>query len=45
MLEQILDRRNIEKALVQVETNKGAAGIDGMHCSAVRPYIATSQVL
>jgi group II intron reverse transcriptase/maturase len=39
MLEQILDRRNIEKALVQVETNKGAAGTDGMHCSAVRPYI------
>jgi RNA-directed DNA polymerase len=41
MLEQILDRRNIEKALVQVEANKGAAGIDGMQCSELRSYINT----
>jgi group II intron reverse transcriptase/maturase len=41
MLEEILDRRNIEKALVQVETNKGAAGIDGMGCSELRSYINT----
>ena len=39
MLEEILDRRNIEKALVQVERNKGAAGIDGMRYSELRPYI------
>jgi len=30
MLEEILDRRNIEKALVQVEKNKGAGGVDKM---------------
>jgi len=41
MLEEILDRRNIEKALVQVETNKGAAGIDDMQCSELRSYINT----
>ena len=41
MLEQILDRRNIEKALVQVERNKGTAGIDGMQCSELRSYINT----
>jgi group II intron reverse transcriptase/maturase len=41
MLEEILDRRNIEKAVVQVETNKGAAGIDGMQCSELRSYITT----
>jgi group II intron reverse transcriptase/maturase len=39
MLEEILDRRNIEKALVQVESNKGAAGIDGMQWSELRSYI------
>lgn len=41
MLEQILDRRNIEKALVQIERNKGAAGIDGMAYSELRSYITT----
>jgi group II intron reverse transcriptase/maturase len=41
MLEEILDRRNIEKALVQVESNKGAAGIDSMQCSELRSYITT----
>lgn len=46
MLEEILDRRNIEKALVQVETNKGAAGIDGMQWNELRLYINTQwQVL
>ncbi len=39
MLEEILDRRNIEKALVRVESNKGAAGIDGMKWNELRPYI------
>jgi len=46
MLEEILDRRNIEKALVQVESNKGAAGIDGMQWNELRSYINTQwQVL
>ncbi|MEG5073099.1 group II intron reverse transcriptase/maturase [Microcoleus sp. B3-D2] len=39
MLEEILDRRNIEKALVQVERNKGAAGVDGMPWDNLRAYI------
>jgi hypothetical protein len=30
MLEEILDYRNISKALMQVTGNKGAAGVDGM---------------
>jgi RNA-directed DNA polymerase len=30
MLEEILDIRNVEKALKQVTANKGAGGIDGM---------------
>lgn len=46
MLEEILDRRNIEKALIQVESNKGAAGIDGMQWQELRSYINTQwQVL
>jgi RNA-directed DNA polymerase len=39
MLEQIVGRRNMEKALVQVERNKGAAGVDGMTTEALRPYL------
>ena len=39
MLEEILDRRNIEKALVQVEKNKGAGGVDGMPWNDLRAYI------
>lgn len=39
MLEQILDRRNIERALGQVMRNKGAAGVDGMQTEELRAYI------
>jgi len=39
MLEQILDRRNIEKALEQVMRNKGAGGIDGMQTEQLRDYL------
>lgn len=39
MLKQIVDRRNMEKALVQVERNGGAAGTDGMKTEALRPYL------
>lgn len=38
-LEEILDRRNIEKALLQVTGNKGAAGIDGMKTEELRDYL------
>ncbi len=39
MLEQILDRRNMEKAFVQVLRNKGAGGIDGMQTDELRDYL------
>lgn len=39
MLEQLLDRRNIEKALEQVIRNKGAAGADGMQTEELRAYL------
>jgi RNA-directed DNA polymerase len=41
MLEQIMDRRNIEKALLQVERNKGAGGVDGMQTDELRDYLNT----
>jgi RNA-directed DNA polymerase len=39
MLEEILDYRNIEKALKQVISNKGAGGIDGMQTDELRTYL------
>lgn len=41
LLEQILDRGNMEQAWVRVRSNKGAAGIDGM---SVTDFPAFSQV-
>lgn len=41
MLEKILDRRNVEKALIQVIANRGAGGIDNMQLDALRPFINT----
>lgn len=34
MLEEILDRRNLEKALKAVISNKGSGGVDGMQTPA-----------
>ena len=39
MLEAIMDRRNIEKALVQVIRNQGSAGVDGMQTDELRDYL------
>jgi RNA-directed DNA polymerase len=39
MLEEIMDRRNIEKALLQVERNKGVGGVDGMQTDKLRDYL------
>ena len=39
MLEQIMDRRNVEKALLQVERNKGVGGVDGMRTDELRAYV------
>jgi len=39
MLEEILERRNLEKALVQVISNKGSGGVDGMQTDELRDYL------
>jgi len=39
MLEEIMNRQNLEKALLQVERNKGAGGIDGMQTDELRDYL------
>jgi RNA-directed DNA polymerase len=39
MLEEILDIRNVQKALKQVTANKGAGGIDGMQTDELRDYL------
>jgi RNA-directed DNA polymerase len=39
MLEEILDIRNVRKALEQVTANKGAGGIDGMQTEELRDYL------
>lgn len=40
MLEEILDFRNIQKALQRVISNKGAGGVDGMQTDELRDYLA-----
>lgn len=42
MLEEILDRRNIEKAIIAVERNKGACGVDDKQHDELRPFINTN---
>jgi len=39
MLEEILDYRNITKALQQVMSNKGAGGVDGMQAEELRDWL------
>ena len=39
MLEAIMNRQNLEKALLQVERNKGVGGIDGMQTDELRDYL------
>ena len=42
MLEEVLDIRNVQKALKQVTANKGAGGIDGMQTDELRDYLNTN---
>lgn len=42
MLEEILDYRNISKALEQVTANKGAAGVDGMSTGELRVWLESN---
>ena len=39
MLEEILDIRNVQRALRQVTANKGAGGVDGMQTDELRDYL------
>ncbi|WP_339924618.1 hypothetical protein [uncultured Cyclobacterium sp.] len=39
MLATIMDRRNIDKALLQVEFNKGVGGVDRMQIDKLRDYL------
>jgi RNA-directed DNA polymerase len=39
MLEEILDIRNVQKALKQVMSNKGAGGVDGMQTDELLDYL------
>ena len=39
MLEEIMNRQNLEKALLQVERNKGVGGTDGMQTDELRDYL------
>ena len=39
MLEEILDIRNVTKALKQVTANKGAGGVDGMQTDELGDYL------
>ena len=42
MLEKILDRRNVEKALQTVIRNGGSAGVDGMQTDELRDFLNAS---
>jgi RNA-directed DNA polymerase len=39
LMEAIVERDNLKKALAQVKRNKGAAGVDGMSVGALGPYL------
>ncbi|MCL4535728.1 MAG: group II intron reverse transcriptase/maturase [Bacteroidetes bacterium] len=39
LLEQVLERGNLVRALRRVEGNRGAAGVDGMKVEELRPYL------
>jgi RNA-directed DNA polymerase len=39
MLETIMERRDLAKALLQVERSKGVGGVDGMQTDALRDYL------
>jgi RNA-directed DNA polymerase len=39
MIEQVINRRNMHLAYLQVLANKGSAGVDGMEVSELKPHI------
>jgi RNA-directed DNA polymerase len=44
MMEEILDYRNIQKALKQVTSNKGAGGVDGMQTGELQEWLETNWI-
>jgi retron-type reverse transcriptase len=38
-MEKVVERSNMLRALHRVESNKGAAGVDGMEIKTLRPYL------
>jgi RNA-directed DNA polymerase len=44
MLEEILDYRNIQKALKQVTSNRGAGGVDGMQTGELQEWLETNWI-
>ncbi len=44
MLEEILDYRNITKALEQVTANRGVGGVDGMPTGELRDWLESNWV-
>ncbi len=44
MIEQVLHPRNLERALQQVISNKGSAGLDGMKVSELTEYMRDNKV-
>ena len=41
LMERILDRNNMHKALKRVLANKGAGGVDGMTVDELKPHLVT----
>lgn len=39
LMEKVIERCNLKKALERVEQNKGAAGVDNMQVNELRPYL------
>ena len=39
LMEKVVERDNLKKALERVERNKGAAGVDKMQVKDLRPYL------
>lgn len=39
LMEKVVERNNLKKALERVESNKGAAGVDNMQVKELRPYL------
>lgn len=45
MIEKVLHPKNLYKAYLQVVSNKGAAGIDGMQVNELKSFIDNNRIL